>query len=212
MRSRRLHALLFSVIAFVARAAYGDEDMQIVVGQRVMPVKDSTTMRTAPSADAELVAWRPGTCLMTVAEVKGGWLRTDRGWIMRSAVVPCDRAIAFFTVAISRSPSVFAICSRSGARLDANEYQAALEDANEAVRLDRTDARGFFCRGLAAASMGDMDSAFDDFGRAIALDNGFAAAYNSRAMTRFRKGDFSAAVADCVGGVIVRRWRTPWWT
>ena len=196
MRSHSLHILLFFATTFVGRASYADEVSQIVVGQEVMPIKHDAIMRTAPSDDADVVAWRPGTCTLSVGEVRDDWLQTDRGWIMKSDIVPCERAVAFFTGEISRSPSVFAICSRARARLAAKEYQTALEDANEAVRLDGTDALGFFARGSAAAWMGEMDNASADFGRAIAMDNDFAAAYLNRGNTRLEKRDFPAAIAD----------------
>ncbi len=196
MRSHSLHILPILAAALAAQAIHADEERGIAVGELVLPITQDAVMRSAPSDTAGIVAWYPGTFSLTVTEVNHAWLRTDRGWVKRSGVVPCDRAIVFFTRQLCQSRSVFALCSRAGARLSAEQYQAALDDANEAVSLDRTDPLGFFIRGSAAASTGDVDSAFADFGRAIALKGDFAEAFLARGAMRFSHGDFPSAIAD----------------
>jgi len=211
MRSRPLHMLLFFAITFVGQASYADEESEIVVGQTVMPVKRDAAMHSAPSPNAPPLTWWPGTCVLTVRGVTGEWLRTDRGWIIKSDVVRCDRAIAFFTDEIARSPSVFASSSRCVARMAANKRRPALDDARDAIRLDGSDALGFYCRGLTAARAGDIGTASADFRRATALDESFGPAYVDNAKTSLEKGDPRAAVADCDEAVrLAPSWAEPY--
>jgi tetratricopeptide (TPR) repeat protein len=79
----------------------------------------------------------------------------------------------------------------------AGEYDHALADATEAIRLKPNDQDGYVKRGWAHISKKDYDSAITDFTTAIRLNPDAAfAAYRGRATAHQNKGDFDRAIAD----------------
>src|SRR5262249_15219124 len=60
------------------------------------------------------------------------------------------------------------------------DYDRAIADYSDAIRLIPTNAPAFFARGNAYASKGDPDRAISDFSEAIRLDPQHADAFNNR--------------------------------
>ena len=56
-------------------------------------------------------------------------------------------------------------------------YDKAIADYSEAVRIDPNNAKAYYDRGLAYRSNGKRDKAIADFSEAIRLDPNNAAAY-----------------------------------
>ena len=82
-----------------------------------------------------------------VEQVNGPWLwlkpegDTQSGWVPADQVVPLDEAKAFFTDCIRSNPADrFAYAMRAIIRSDVtHEFESALADYNEAIRLRRRD-------------------------------------------------------------------------
>jgi len=80
-------------------------------------------------------------------------------------------------------------------RYEKRDYDGAIADYNEAIRLDPNYA-AYNNRGLARYDKKDYDGAIADYYEAIRLNPNYAAAYNNRGLARYDKGDYDSAIAD----------------
>src|SRR5262249_31722958 len=79
------------------------------------------------------------------------------------------------------------------------DFDRAISDLNEAIRLNPNDARAFNVRGRAYGSKRDYDRSIADFNEAIRLDhaNSFRAnSFNGRGVAYREKGDYDRAITD----------------
>src|SRR5215469_7095242 len=86
--------------------------------------------------------------------------------------------------------------NRGNAYHDEKDYDRAIADYDQAIKLKPDYAHAFGNRGLAYAHKGDPDSAVRDYDEAIRLDPDNASGYNNRGNAYFDKGDYPRAVAD----------------
>ncbi|MBN2021958.1 MAG: trypsin-like peptidase domain-containing protein, partial [Pirellulales bacterium] len=88
------------------------------------------------------------------------------------------------------------IMSRASDHLMADEYDRAIADYTEAIRLDPKNALAYFFRGFAYRHKHEYDSAIADFTEAIRLDPKDADAYVWRGFAYLRKYEYDRAIAD----------------
>ena len=90
--------------------------------------------------------------------------------------------------------------SRGNVHLSNRNYDRAIDDYNEAIRLDRKYAIGFNNRGLAYLRKGRIDRAIEDFDHAIRLNPRYTNAFINRALAYQEKAqwDFDAYLAEGV--------------
>jgi tetratricopeptide (TPR) repeat protein len=86
--------------------------------------------------------------------------------------------------------------SRGNIHLGNRSYDRAIDDYDEAIRLDPKYATGFSNRGLAYDRKGQIDRAIDDYDEAIRLDPKYANAFNNRGFAYQRKGQIDRAIED----------------
>jgi tetratricopeptide (TPR) repeat protein len=86
--------------------------------------------------------------------------------------------------------------NRGVARRLQGEYDLALQDYNEAIRLNPTSAAQFNNRGVIYRIKGNYDQAIADYSQAIALRNEYPVAFYNRALAYADKGAFDSALAD----------------
>jgi tetratricopeptide (TPR) repeat protein len=95
-----------------------------------------------------------------------------------------ERAIAYFTAAISLNPppakTADAFYYRGLAYLRKNDFDRAIADNTEAIRLSPNNFYAFNNRGLAYHGIGDYDRALADYNEAIRLNPFFANAFCNR--------------------------------
>jgi tetratricopeptide (TPR) repeat protein len=92
---------------------------------------------------------------------------------------------------------VAAFNSRGNVHLNQRNYDRAIDDYNEAIRLDPKYAIGFNNRGLAYQRSGQIDRAIKDYDEAIRLNPAYALAMANRATARRIKGRVDLAIEDC---------------
>jgi len=76
------------------------------------------------------------------------------------------------------------------------EGQIAIEDYDEAIRLNPNDAEAYFNRGNAYYSLNKKKRAIEDYVKAISLNSQFADAYHNRGTTYCDLGQFEQAIED----------------
>lgn len=80
--------------------------------------------------------------------------------------------------------------------LDNKQYDKAIEDFNELIRLDPKDANGFNNRGISYLYTGRTDLAIEDFDRALSMDGTNKKIYLNRAAYYDAKGLHPKAIVD----------------
>jgi tetratricopeptide (TPR) repeat protein len=78
----------------------------------------------------------------------------------------------------------------------ARDYDRAIANYNEAIRLNQDDAIAYNGRGSTYSNKGDPDRAIADYNEAVRLDPTYALALLNRGTAYSNKGDFDRAIAD----------------
>ncbi len=76
------------------------------------------------------------------------------------------------------------------------DYDSAIRDYSEAIRINPGDASSFNNRGNVYVDKGEYDKALKDYTEAIRLDPGNAEAYYNRGHVYYNRGSFKEAAAD----------------
>jgi serine/threonine protein kinase/tetratricopeptide (TPR) repeat protein len=85
---------------------------------------------------------------------------------------------------------------RGRAAYERKDYDQAITDFNQAIKLDPKFAKAFSNRGNAYMEKDQVDKALADYSRAIELDPKFAIAYNNRGNAYSKQKDYDRAIAD----------------
>ena len=86
--------------------------------------------------------------------------------------------------------------NRGAAHWRKGDFDAAIADENDAIKIDPKFADAYVRRGASYAAKGDMDRAIADYNEAIRLDPKLAKAYGHRGYAYSVKGDMDRAIAD----------------
>jgi tetratricopeptide (TPR) repeat protein/membrane associated rhomboid family serine protease len=76
------------------------------------------------------------------------------------------------------------------------KYEEAMNDYNEAIRLDPYYARAYNRRGLIYYHQKNYEKAINDYNEAIRLDSNYAHAYNNRGLTYYQQKNYEKAIND----------------
>ena len=91
---------------------------------------------------------------------------------------------------------IWGYCNRGGAYFLKGDYDKAIVDSTEAIRLNPTNDAAYRNRGGAYLLKGDTGKAIADYTEVIRLVPKFAAAYDDRGNAYAMKGDYDKAIAD----------------
>src|SRR5258708_5872736 len=94
------------------------------------------------------------------------------------------------------SQSAEAYIDRGDTFADAGDFDNAIADYTEALRLNPQNTDAFNNRGLVYVDKGDLDNAIADYSEAIRLEPTFDIAYSNRGIAYRENSDFDNAMAD----------------
>jgi tetratricopeptide (TPR) repeat protein len=110
------------------------------------------------------------------------------------------RSIELFTAALGEGLSadnqMMAFFGRANAYQSKGDYDRAIRDYDELVRLNPRYASVYVNRGLAYYNKGDYERVIADSTEAIRLDPGKMKAYNNRGNAYFNRGEYDQAISD----------------
>ena len=147
---------------------------------------------------------RPIVFLMTL--LLASWLgpaarAADAAWEFCVSVNP-DNKIAACTQVLARGATLsahdraMAYAYRGDAYATKANHDRAIQDCNEAIRLDPKYAYAYTVRGASYANKANYDRAIQDYNKAIRLDPKYAHAYTVRGISYANKGNYDRAIQD----------------
>ncbi len=86
--------------------------------------------------------------------------------------------------------------SRGASHAATGQYEKALADFSEVLRLRPNYGKGYYNRGEMHAGLGDYDKALADFDLALRYGYGEGVVYTARGFGNYQKGRVDAAIAD----------------
>jgi tetratricopeptide (TPR) repeat protein len=93
--------------------------------------------------------------------------------------------------------NVIHFLTQANDKLKKHDLDGAIEDRNQAIKLDPTYAVTCYVRGEVKHAKGLQEAALNDFDDAIRLSPKFAPAYIDRAWIKLETFDYDSAVSDC---------------
>ncbi len=139
----------------------------------------------------------PGLSLKVNA-INGKWLWVNNGipgWIDSGNVTSSDDAVEYFTQVIGRFPVASVYGARGIVLYSRQDYDPAIADFSEAIRLNPAEAAYHNSRGLCWNHKQEWDRALADFNEAIRLA-ATCRMYNNRGQAWAGKKDYQKALAD----------------
>jgi len=79
---------------------------------------------------------------------------------------------------------------------DMGNYDQAIADFTEAIKLDPNFAEAYHWRGFAYFDQGNYDQAIEDYTQELAIDPDYAQAYYERGLNYYTQGDYEQAIND----------------
>ena len=98
--------------------------------------------------------------------------------------------------AIELSPRAVFYSNRGVVRADLGDKQGAIEDYNQAIKINPNYAPAYNNRGNVRAELGNKQGAIDDYNQVIRINPNYALAYYNRGIVRDELGDKQGAIDD----------------
>ncbi len=76
------------------------------------------------------------------------------------------------------------------------DFSGAIEDYNQAIKINSNYADAYYNRGLARSNLGDNQTALEDYNQAIKFNPNYTQAFINRGLIRSELGDNQAAIED----------------
>ena len=195
--NRLVAALLLALIPASAARAEDDDGW---TGQWVFPKVNGVALRDEDGK--ELMKWGlppakviwAGKEWVTIRHIQ--YPGPYEGSVMKSEVVRLADAPGFYTDKIrANEKDRWAWVCRGAAWREKEEYENAIKDLTEAIRLD-PQAATYNERGRAWHDKKDHDKAIEDYTEAIRLDPKLVVAFINRGIAWGRKKDYDKAIKD----------------
>jgi tetratricopeptide (TPR) repeat protein len=171
------------------------------VGDKIVVTADNAQLRSNSDATGSV----PKGNVLVVRKVNDDWFwvisssgntESVKGWIKRSDVIPFSQALDFFNAELKRKPTAATYNIRGMIRDAKGEYDTAIGDFDEAIRLDPNFKWAYYNRGLAWSNKKNYEKAISDYNEAIRFDPKNAIAHNNRGWAWSNKKEYDKANAD----------------
>jgi tetratricopeptide (TPR) repeat protein len=172
------------------------------VGQNVFPRKIDIPVHD--KTEKEIGTW--GATVGEVLREDGEWVEVRhscypgpyQGWVRKRDVVKAVDAPAYFTAELKEDKeNLWLLQTRAAAWLLGGEYDNAVKDLTEAIRLDPTKSEALYIsRGDAYSAKGKHDKAINDYTEATRLNPKSAPAFHNRGLIYYDKADYTRALDD----------------
>ena len=86
--------------------------------------------------------------------------------------------------------------NRANARASNGDFEQAIKDYDQSIKLDPTDAKALNNRGIAYEKQGEHERAIADFNAAVEVSRDYASAFANRAQVYEKKRDYQRALND----------------
>jgi len=176
---------------------------QISVGMKVFPAVATPLSTPVKEGNRTICTISDLDWPCVVEKVNDDWLwlgdTTFHGWVQKKAVVTIDDAIRERSEALQQNPSAAKYNNRGAAWAAKGEYELAIKDHSEAIRLEPQDGLYYFNRGKNWLAKVDARTAINDLTQAIRLlvqDPVQYDAYRHRSIAYEMIGDYDAAKSD----------------
>ncbi|MBS3026007.1 MAG: serine protease [Dolichospermum sp. DET50] len=105
-------------------------------------------------------------------------------------------AAAAINKAIELSPRAAFYVNRGIVRDELGDKPGAIDDYNQAIKINPNYADAYYNRGSVRNELGDKQGAINDYNQAIKINPNYALAYNNRGVVRNELGDKQGAIDD----------------
>jgi tetratricopeptide (TPR) repeat protein len=174
------------LVSLLASSSLADDSWK---NERVM-LKETAK----PRVGNQSLPWSSVPMPGTVTEVNGPWLWLGGAWVKEDDVVKLADAPAYYTTLINRTPNYpAAYVLRGLSWMLKGDYDNALKDTSEAIRLEPSSSLAYMLRGKIHYLLHHWDLAIDDFTESIRLDSNNLVAYNDRGVSWNAKSEFQKA-------------------
>ena len=164
------------------------------LNQRVMVITAGAELKT-PTA----TVWKGYVGeVFTVSLTNGEWLwiAEKGGWLWEKEVIPFNESIELLTERVTKEKNGENYHLRGVAYLAHGQFDKAIADSTESLRLKPRNAGALNNRGQASYSKGDFKSAVEDFTAAIAIEAKNPLMLNNRALAYIELDDSTNAMTD----------------
>jgi tetratricopeptide (TPR) repeat protein len=177
------HEAVASRLAVGARVALKEPGTVLWDGDRKLSSRGETVFRIE----------RTGGDHADIASDEGG----VRGWVHADQIIPLELAGAHYTRKIEADPrDAQAYLARGRIAIETSDWDRALADLDEAIRLAPGEPRSHHLRGKARAEKKQLEAAIADYTEAIRLDPNLALAFRDRGLAWDKKRYFDRAIED----------------
>ena len=176
-------------------------------GDRVVVTADVNTKISTKIVDKAY-----GGHIDTIMEVNGKWCALGRvkGWLPTQYVMNMDQAEKLYTARIEKNKDDFdAFATRGMIRFEKDQYEKALADLAESIRLQPRIPVTFNNRGVVLKSMGRYPEALVNLDAAIKLHPSYADAYENRGLVLVSMGQYAKAIENFNKAISYRK-DNPW--
>lgn len=164
------------------------------IGKKFIVTTAGAELRT-PAA----IVWKAYLGETFTASLTNGewlWINDKGGWLWEKQTLPFDSAVSTLTAAIAKEPTAENYHLRGIARLAHREFEPAIADFTESLKLRPDNAGVLNNRGQAHYLNQKYDAAISDLNAAIKVDPKHFVAMNNRALVYIAQNQLDQAMGD----------------